>query len=165
MYRSNKDCDTPCFATHILNLLHCEVKTKFVSESKTTVEIDTTFWREHKLWTHFWSHKSIAWHRECSRADDQTTETLVFTGEGAYHKETNQLVVCAKAVGLGCTLILHRMSSSTISRVICCVVLQWFEQINSYLLPWHWIGAVLQWRWEEMSVTNTRSVSIHFTLV
>lgn len=49
----------------------------------------------------------------------------------------NQLLVCAKTGWLSCTLISHRLSSSTISRVICCVALQWFRKINSYLLPWY----------------------------
>ena len=60
-------------------------------------------WGELKLWTYLQSHESVEWHRERSRADDQTTETIlpsVFTGE-----ETNQLAVCVQAVGLGCTLI------------------------------------------------------------
>lgn len=39
---------------------------------------------------------------------------------------------------------LHRMSSSSISCVICCIMLQWFQQINSYSLPWF---SVLLWRY------------------
>lgn len=65
---------------------------------------------------------SVAWHQERLRADDQTTETIppsVFTGE-----ETNQLAVCAQAVGLGCTLIFytgcHLPPLAVLSAVLQC---------------------------------------------
>lgn len=101
-------------------------------------------------------------------ANDQSTETfsrLVFTGERAYHEEMNQLVVCEKAVGLGCTLILHRMSSSTINHVISCdAVIRANKQIFTPLTL-NIRSFMVEMRGEVSHRHKHKNVSIHSSLI
>lgn len=97
-------------------------------QNMCTCAMGTTLWGDKELQIHVWSHKSVVWHWDTSVIKPLKDSPI------AFHRQES-LSWKDKSISCLCKGCRTRLCIDFTQNVI--IVPQQFNQINSYLLPWH----------------------------